>query len=73
MGIQPKERRANVRRGLVMSGVLGGLASAAGAVVGFVTMPSASQLVCLLIGAGSSAMLATRKGQTLTHENEGSQ
>jgi hypothetical protein len=69
VGTQLQEPRLNLLHGLVLSGVLAGLANAAGTIAGFVTMPSVSQLVCLLIAAGASAIIGGTKRQTLTTEN----
>lgn len=72
MGIPPQECSANTRRSLVTFGALGVLANAAGTAAGFETMPSVSQLACLVAATTCSAMIATIKGYRCTHENDNS-
>lgn len=70
MGIPSQECSANTRRSLVTFGALGVLANAAGTAAGFETMPSVSQLACLVVAAACSAMIATKKGHRFTPDND---
>jgi uncharacterized membrane protein YccC len=70
VGIPPQKCSANTRRSLVTLAALGVLANAAGTAAGFVTMPSVSQLVCLVAATACSAMIATKKGRRFTSGND---